>query len=137
MDNALSAGRVFTPLRLPSPNVAEAAYRPSAHARGVLSNVAGRGWHEASRWLDLLAPSGATSSDVLILTDAPDLADPAAALRILHDATARRFFSGAGDGDTCALLRERFADHCGVIVAAGNALASPMNAKTDAEAGAS
>ena len=46
MDNAISAGRVFTP-RLPALNVAEAAYR---------------GWHEASRLLDLLSPTPATAT---------------------------------------------------------------------------
>ena len=110
MDNALSAGRVFTP-RLPALNVAEAAYR---------------GWHEASRLLDLLTPPQATAADATLLVHAPGLADPAAALRTLRDVTALRFFAGAGDDDTCALVRLRFADHCSVIVAAASALASPM-----------
>ena len=126
MDNAISAGRVFTPPRLPSRNVAEAAYRPSTYARGVLSNVEGRGWHEASRRLGLLTAPDAAAADAGILTDVPDLADPAATPHILREVAARRFFSGAGDDGTCALVRERFADHCGDVVAAASALASPM-----------
>src|SRR5688500_7745473 len=110
MDNASSAARVFSP-RLPALNVAEAAYR---------------GWHEASRLLDLLSPPPAAVADATLLADTPELADPAAALRTLRNVAALRFFNGAGDDDTCALVRMRFADHCSVIVAVANALASPM-----------
>ena len=124
MDNATYAERVFTP-RLPALNVAEAAYRFSTYARSALSNVEGRGWHEASRLLDLLTPPSASMADATLLAQAPELADPAAALRILRDVAALRFFPGAGDDDTCALVRRRFADHCRIIVGAANALASP------------
>src|SRR5688500_11788599 len=112
MDNAISAGRVFTPPRLPSLNVAEAAYK---------------GWHEASRWLDLLTPpASAAGADGARLMQTPELADPATVLPLLRDVAARRFFSGAGDDDTCALIRERFADHCAVVAAAATVLSSPM-----------
>jgi uncharacterized heparinase superfamily protein len=119
MDDALYAGRVFAPLRLPALNVAEAAYRPSMYAEE-------RGRHHTSRRLGLLAPPRTGVSDGGILADAPELGDPATALQILRNTAAHRFFSGAGDEDTCALLRERFPEHCGMVVAAANAIVAPM-----------
>src|SRR5687768_8424168 len=110
MDNAIPVPRVFAP--------------PRGAGLGV-AGIAARGWHEASRWLDVLTPPPAVS-DLALLRQAPELADPAAALQLLRDAAARRFFSGAGDDDTCALMRSRFAEHCSVIVNAANALILPM-----------
>src|SRR5688500_8516006 len=112
MDHAISAPRVFGLAAL-------------SNVEGpALPNVEGRGWHAPSRWLDLLAPAPAVA-DAALLTHAPALAYPAAALQQLRDAAARRFFSGAGDDDTCALVRDRFADQCALIVAAADALTAP------------
>src|SRR5688500_5879315 len=110
MDHAIPAPRVFTPPRGSTLGVAE---------------IASRGWHEASRWVDLVVPPP-SAAEPSLLSAAPALADPATALQLLRDQGARRFFSGAGDDDTCAIVRTRFAEHCSVVVAAANALTLPM-----------
>ena len=89
-----------------------------------MAEIASRGWHEASRWLDLVVPPP-SAAEPSLLSAAPALADPAAALQLLRAAAARRFFSGAGDDETCAIVRARFAEHGSVVVAAANALTLP------------
>ncbi len=110
MDHTLPADRVLALRRAGTLGVAKIAYR---------------GWQEASRWLDLIAPPEAAGfAEPALVRHAPVLADPAAALRILRTAAARRFFGGA-EPLTAPVVRECFPDHCRALLDAADTLARP------------
>jgi uncharacterized heparinase superfamily protein len=87
------------------------------------AELAYRGWQEASKWLERVAPIELPSHpEELLRKHAPDLADPAAALRIIRDIAPQRFFTGATHPGTAELLASRFPDHPVELRAAADAL---------------
>src|SRR5688500_9733772 len=110
MDHTLSADRVLALRRAGTLGVAKIAYR---------------GWQEASRWLDLIAPpEAAVFAEPALVRHAPVLADPAAALHVLRTAAPRRFFDRV-EPRTAALVRERFPEHCRAVIEAAEILTRP------------
>jgi uncharacterized heparinase superfamily protein len=62
------------------------------------AEIAYRGWQEASRWLERVAPvEQPQHPDALLRKQAPDLAEPDVALQMLRTAAPARFFAGAVD----------------------------------------
>ena len=73
------------------------------------AELAYRGWQEASKWLERVAPIELPDHpEALLRKHAPDLADPVEALRILRDIAPQRFFAGATHADTRGLISSRF-----------------------------
>src|SRR5688572_4776266 len=61
------------------------------------AEVAYRGWQEASKWLERVAPIELPERpEDLLRKHAPELADPAEAFRILRECAPQRFFAGVG-----------------------------------------
>src|SRR5918996_5558981 len=59
------------------------------------AEIAYRGWQEASRWLERVAPvEQPEHHEALLHRHAPELAQPDAALRILREMAPARFFAG-------------------------------------------
>ena len=68
------------------------------------AELAYRGWQEASKWLERVAPvEPPDHPEALLRKHAPELADPDEALRILRDVAPQRFFAGV-DGEARAAL---------------------------------
>jgi uncharacterized heparinase superfamily protein len=89
------------------------------------AEIAYRGWQEASRWLERVAPAEQDGlPEELLRKQAPELADPEAALRCIRDTAPRRFFAGAEDHATRAALAERLSAECGALVASADTLDS-------------
>src|SRR5688500_7108294 len=65
------------------------------------AEVAYRGWQEASKWLERVAPIELPAHpEELLRKHAPELADPLAAVRILREIAPQRFFAGVADPAT-------------------------------------
>jgi uncharacterized heparinase superfamily protein len=76
------------------------------------AELAYRGWQEASKWLERVAPvEWPDRPDSLLRKHAPELAQPEAAIRILREAAPRRFFAGAGNPATTAALTARLPEY--------------------------
>jgi uncharacterized heparinase superfamily protein len=87
------------------------------------AELAYRGWQEASKWLERVAPIELPDHpEALLRKNAPDLADPAAALRVVREMAPNRFFAGAADADTGSLLSARFAEERAAMLASADAL---------------
>ena len=70
-----------------------------------VAELAYRGWQEASKWLERVAPVELPDHpDALLRKHAPELADPDAALRVLREIAPRRFFAGVDRDATAAAL---------------------------------
>src|SRR3970040_1803710 len=62
------------------------------------AEVAYRGWQEASKWLERIAPVELPGHpEELLRKHAPELADPDEAIRILREIAPQRVFRGGGD----------------------------------------
>jgi hypothetical protein len=84
-----------------------------------LAELAYRGRHEASKWLERFARRRADVDPRALLEDrAPGLADSEMALRVLREQAPRRFFAGVEDRSVAGALRERMPDDCRKLVAA-------------------
>jgi hypothetical protein len=87
------------------------------------TEVAHRGWEGASTWFERVSPpSPDVAPDVWLRSRAPELAYPEAALRLVRDQLPRRFFAGATDAKTVAVLRTRLPGASEAIVAAADEL---------------
>ena len=87
------------------------------------AEMAYRGWQEASKWLERVAPIELPAHpEELLRKNAPDFADPDAALAIIREKAPQRFFLGATHPGTAELLRLRFPDHPAQLRAAADAL---------------
>src|SRR5688500_1252714 len=76
------------------------------------ADIAYRGWHEASRWIVRVAPVEQPEHfEALLRRHAPELAEPAAALRILREVAPTRFFAGAAEPGTAAALSAALPAH--------------------------
>jgi len=76
------------------------------------AEMAYRGWQEASKWLERVAPIELPGRpEALLRKHAPDLADPDAALRILREIVPRRFFAGVAHAETGAALAGRLPEY--------------------------
>src|SRR5918996_4403808 len=88
-----------------------------------VAELAYRGWQEASKWLERVAPIELPEHlEELLRKNAPELADPDAALAIIRGIAPARFFIGATHPGTAELLTSRFPDHPAELRAAGDAL---------------
>ena len=75
------------------------------------AEMAYRGWQEASKWLERVAPVELPEhSEALIRKHAPALADPEAALDAIRNDAPPRFFPGVADAGTSAVLEARLPD---------------------------
>jgi len=87
------------------------------------AELAYRGWQEAARWLDRVAPPELPDHpEALLGRQAPELAVGDAARRVLQDTAPLRFFAGIGCADAPTVLRARQLEACDRIVAAADTL---------------
>jgi uncharacterized heparinase superfamily protein len=76
------------------------------------AEIAYRGWQEASKWIERVAPLEQPEPPAALLRrHAPELADPDEALRIVRHIAPARFFVGVHDADVPAALAERLPRH--------------------------
>ncbi|HEY5617956.1 MAG TPA: alginate lyase family protein [Vicinamibacterales bacterium] len=92
---------------------AERYDRGYRHIRDMrVAELAYRGWQEASKWLERVAPIELPDRpDVLLRKQAPELARPEAAIHILRHLTPQRFFAGAEDTATAGAIDARLPDY--------------------------
>ena len=87
------------------------------------AELAYRGWQEASKWLERVAPIELPGNpEALLRKNAPELADADAALRIVREIAPTRFFAGAADPQIAAIVTSRFPAHRAELLAAADAL---------------
>ena len=87
------------------------------------AELAYRGWQEASKWLERVAPIELPEHpEALLRKHAPELAEADNALRIVRDIAPQRFFAGATHPDIAALMSSRFPDHRAELLAAADSL---------------
>ena len=87
------------------------------------AELAYRGWQEACKWLERVAPIELPAQPgELLRKHAPDLADPSAALGVVRDLAPRRFFTGATHPRIAEVVSSRFPDHRNRLEAAADAL---------------
>jgi uncharacterized heparinase superfamily protein len=87
------------------------------------AEIAYRGWQEASRWLERVAPVEQPEHfEALLRRHAPDLAEPEAALRILREVAPSRFFAGAAESGMATALTAALPAHRDEVVAEAEAL---------------
>jgi hypothetical protein len=91
-----------------------------------LAEIACRGRHEASKWIERLALRRAAADPRRLLENrAPGLAEPDMALRVLRERAPGRFFAGAADRAALdALHARRPHDCCDLVAAATDVLIS-------------
>jgi len=77
-----------------------------------LAEIACRGRHEVSKWLERAWTGCAVKGQTLLVDRAPGLADPEMARRVLRERAPGRFFAGAADRTVLDILRERLPDDC-------------------------
>ena len=86
------------------------------------AEIAYRGWQEASKWLERVTPLEQPElPEALLRRHAPELADPAEALRIVREVAPGRFFAGVHE-DVRVALAERLPAHQAEVIAAADAL---------------
>jgi len=92
---------------------AERYDRGYRHIRDMrVAELAYRGWQEASKWLERVAPIELPDRpDVLLRKQAPELARPEAAIHILRHLTPQRFFAGAEHAATAGAIDARLPDY--------------------------
>jgi uncharacterized heparinase superfamily protein len=115
MDNASS-------LPLDSPILGPDVERQDRGPRRIrdlrVAELAYRGWQEASKWLERVAPIELPDPpETLLRRHAPELAHGEAAIRILRDAAPVRFFAGAEQTTTPVLIAGRLPEHTIDVVA--------------------
>lgn len=123
MDNASSfpLEPPFAPLGAPVERRDRGGLRRIRDMR--FAELAYRGWQEAARWLERVAPPELPERpEALLWRQAPDLADAHAALRMLRTEAAARFFAGAELPGAHAALAKCLPEECDRIVAAAEAL---------------
>jgi len=87
------------------------------------AEVAYRGWREASKWLERVAPIELSGHpEELLRTHAPELADPDAAIHILREIAPRRFFAGVAHPGTRDALAARLPNHPAELLTSADAL---------------
>ena len=87
------------------------------------AELAYRGWQEASKWLERVAPIELPGHpEALLRKNAPELADADAALRIVREVAPTRFFAGAADREMATIVSSRFPDHRAALLASADAL---------------
>ncbi|MDP3766789.1 MAG: heparinase II/III family protein, partial [Dehalococcoidia bacterium] len=87
------------------------------------AEVAYRGWQEASKWLERVAPIELPDHpEELLRKHAPDLADPEAAMRILREIAPQRFFAGVAHPGTRDALAARLPNHPAETLTSADAL---------------
>jgi uncharacterized heparinase superfamily protein len=85
------------------------------------AEVAYRGWQEASKWLDRVAPMELPDRpDAVLWRHARDLVDADTVLRILRDDVPARFFRGATDAVVPRLLENRIPSYRSDLIASAN-----------------
>jgi uncharacterized heparinase superfamily protein len=111
----------FAPLGVPVERRDRGGLRRIRDTR--FAELAYRGWQEAARWLDHVAPPELPDHpDALLGRQAPDLADAHAIRHMLCAAAPARFFTGAERPDALTALFEREPDARDRIIAAADAL---------------
>jgi uncharacterized heparinase superfamily protein len=87
------------------------------------AEMAYRGFQEASKWLERVAPVELPEDPAeLLLRHAPDLADANTALRILREIAPQRFFAGVVHPGTREAVGARTPAHPEAVLAAADAL---------------
>jgi uncharacterized heparinase superfamily protein len=87
------------------------------------AELAYRGWQEASKWLERVAPIELPEHpEALLRKHAPELANADEALRIVRGVAPGRFFAGATHPDLAALISSRFPGHRAELLAAADSL---------------
>jgi uncharacterized heparinase superfamily protein len=87
------------------------------------AELAYRGWQEASKWLERVAPIELPEHpEALLRKHAPELADAAEARRIVRDVAPQRFFAGAAHGEIGTFVSSRFEAHRAELLTAADAL---------------
>jgi uncharacterized heparinase superfamily protein len=87
------------------------------------AEVAYRGWQEASKWLERVAPIELPDRpEELLRKHAPELADPEAAIRILREIAPQRFFAGVAHPGTRDALAARLPNHPAELLSSADAL---------------
>lgn len=87
------------------------------------AEIAYRGWQEASRWLERVAPiEPPDHPEALLRKHAPELVDPDVALRIVRETAPRRFFAGLESTASAAALGDSFPGYRDEVVAEADAL---------------
>jgi uncharacterized heparinase superfamily protein len=87
------------------------------------AEMAYRGWQEASKWLERVAPVDLPErAEALLWKHAPELASPDAALYALRERVPRRFFAGADEGMARALLTAKLPEYPGAVIGDADAL---------------
>jgi hypothetical protein len=88
-----------------------------------LTEIAYRGWQEASKWVERVAAGGrAIDPEEVLRLQAPETADPETALRLIRETVPQRFFTGVARDDTSAILQRRLPEACRETVAAADEL---------------
>ena len=88
------------------------------------AELAYRGWQEASKWLDRVAPMELPDRpDILLARHARELADPDAVMSVIRGLAPERCFPGIEDAATSACLEARLREHCADVCAEADALA--------------
>jgi uncharacterized heparinase superfamily protein len=87
------------------------------------AELAYRGWQEASKWLERVAPIELPEHpEALLRKHAPELANADDALRIVRDIAPQRFFAGPTHQGIAALLSSRFPEHRAELLVAADSL---------------
>jgi uncharacterized heparinase superfamily protein len=87
------------------------------------AEIAYRGWQEASRWLERVAPIDQPEHpEATLRKHAPALAEPDAALQALRDAAPARFFAGVADPIAAASWAETQPAYRDAVIAEADAL---------------
>ena len=87
------------------------------------AEIAYRGWHEASKWLERVASAESpVQPESLLRKQAPELADADALIRIVREVAPQRFFPGVSEIGVQHLLAERLSGHRDELVASAEAL---------------
>lgn len=87
------------------------------------AELAYRGWQEASKWLERVAPIELPEHpEALLRKHAPELAETGDALRIVRDIAPQRFFAAATHEGIATLVSSRFPAHRAELIAAADAL---------------
>ncbi len=82
------------------------------------AELAYRGWQEASKWLDRVAPMELPDRpDILLARHARELADPDAVMSVIRGLAPERCFPGIEDAATSACLEARLREHCADVCA--------------------
>lgn len=120
MDNASSLP-LDPPILGPGADRHDRGYRRIRDMR--FGELAYRGWQEASKWLERVAPVELPDPpETLLRKHAPELAHAEAGIHILRDVAPQRFFVGAERAPTPAAIADGLAEHRAHLVAYADGL---------------